>query len=238
MQEPLRIVCVEQLCEDPGNVARILTDSHLAFGWKRAASTGELIRIAADFNPHIVLCTDDLTNATSQALLGALRLLCSQTPVILVSSMCDGDGDSWAAGRRLRPIEEDRPSDAKLEQSIVPGALRNDSDARFLRAAFSVILESSMTPAVMTDGAGWVTDANTSACRLLSSRCERSLMTLMGEVNDQCTAMPHWLPQLDDANQGVARHRLAYIDEWSLLPTRVHVDELIGRGTTSQCECR
>ena len=98
MQEPLRIVCVEHPGEDPGNVARILTEIHLDFGWRRVASPDELIRMAAEFNPHVVLCTDDLVNTSSGALLGALRLLCSQTPVILVSSMGEAALEMEAPG--------------------------------------------------------------------------------------------------------------------------------------------
>ena len=95
-----------------------------------------------------------------------------------------------------------------------------------------------MTAAVMTDDSGWVTHANTSACRMLSGRSERGLVTLLGEANDQCMAMPHWLPNLRDGSPNTPRHCLAYSDDWNLVPTRIHLDDLIGSGTTSKHVCR
>jgi len=255
MQEPLRIICIEHRRAEHGITAQILTDSHLEFGWKCVSSPRALSGVTTEFNPHIVLCTDELTRTSGHALLDALRLLCSQTPVILVSSLYSMD---TSVARAFEPpvlTEKPGQSPLALAHSSERALLRNAPDAADLRAAFSAILESSVTAAVMTDAEGSVTHANTRACEQLSGSCQRTLVTLLGEAHDQCPAMPHWLPVSPDAGQHRAysgveakvpkasdsergRHRLAYIDEWSFIPTLVHMDDLIGCGTASKREDR
>jgi EAL domain-containing protein (putative c-di-GMP-specific phosphodiesterase class I) len=256
MQEPLRIICVDHHRAEHGIAAQILTDSHLEFGWKCVSSQGELSEITTEFNPHIVLCTDELTRTSSHALLDALRLLCSQTPVILLSSMYEIKSSlprrTTEPSASAKKVEQ---SDRLLNASIEGEPLRKASDAADLRAAFSAILESSTSATVMTDAEGSVTHANTRACRLLSGACQRTLLTLLGETHDQCPAMPHWFPVSQEAGRNPAcsgidpsrpdcpaseqgRHHLAYIDEWSLRPTLVHMDDLIGCETNRTREHR
>jgi EAL domain-containing protein (putative c-di-GMP-specific phosphodiesterase class I) len=232
MLEPLRIVCVDHHEAEHGVTAQILTDCRLEFSWRCVASPLALSRVTEEFNPHIVLWADDMAGPSSQGLLDALRLLCSQTPVILVSSMYEMDwGDSGKPG--ASPLVPGRRTEKSASFSA--------GDAVDLRAAFSTILESSVAAAVMTDAKGSVTHANTGACRLLSESNRRTLVTVLGTTYEQCPLMPHWLPASEDAGQDDAagesersRHRLAYVDDWSLLPTLVHMDDLIGSGTQSK----
>jgi CheY-like chemotaxis protein len=82
MQEPLRVVFVEQRHADHTITAQLLRDCHLDFSWQCVELPRELSQVAADFNPHIVLCTGDMPMNSGRGLLEALRLLCSQTPII------------------------------------------------------------------------------------------------------------------------------------------------------------
>jgi EAL domain-containing protein (putative c-di-GMP-specific phosphodiesterase class I) len=255
MQEALRIICVEHRRAEHGVAAQILTDSHLEFGWKCVSSPRELIRATTEFNPHIVLGTDELTSTSSRALLDALRLSRSQPPVILVSSLHEVGADGAPATEPSTLIKMTEQSDRGFNHSAESGASSNAPDAADLRRAFSAILESSTAAAVMTDAKGSVTHANTCACRLLSGSSQRTLVTLLDEAPDQRSAMPYWFPVspeagqnaaystieariADDAVSTCARHRLAYVDEWSRPPALVHIDELIGRGTASKREYR
>ena len=244
MQEPLRIFLIEPQA-DHGMAAQLLTDCQLDFSWQRAASQCELGKVAESFKPHIVLCTDNASANSNHRLLEALRLLCSQTPVILVASV--GETDSAAPGRTTAPLGTRRsPAHAACAHAMAGvKSLGIAQQAADLRRGFSSVLESSAEPAVISSAEGWITHANSSACRVLE-RCERSLVTVLSPTQDQCPAMPHWLPvsQHDErrsagaaATDGTgsyrhrrrnnALHRLAYWDPWSLLPT------LVTHGTTS-----
>ena len=231
MQEPLRVVFVEHRGAAHGTTAQLLADYDLDFRWQGAASPRELSKITEDFKPHIVLCTDDESVHSNHGLLGALRLLCSQTPIILVSSVCDS---TQADARRTAAphLDAKRPT---LDQQLS----RIPQDAADLQRGFAAVLDSSAEPAVISDAEGWITHANTRACQLLESG-ERSLVTVLRATHDQSPRIPHWLPVSDDAGvhatDGIAaampsrycHHRLAYFDSWSLLPILVHVDDLIG----------
>jgi EAL domain-containing protein (putative c-di-GMP-specific phosphodiesterase class I) len=250
MQEPLRIVFIEPRQEDYGIAAQLLTDRQLDFSWQRAASERELGEAAEIFKPHIVLCTDNASANSNRRLLEALRLLCSQTPVILVSSV--GEIGSAEVDRTAAPLERKRrPAHAACGHPMAGvESHRIAQHAADLRKGFSSVLESSAAPAVISNAEGWITHANTSACRLLEL-CERSLVTVLSATHDQCPPMPHWLPGSQDderrsdgdaASSGTTLeqcpHRLAYFDSWSLLPTLVHMDDLIGCLTVHNSEHR
>jgi EAL domain-containing protein (putative c-di-GMP-specific phosphodiesterase class I) len=222
MQQPLKVFLIEPRRADSGIAAQLLTDCQLDFSWQRAESQRELAEVAEGFKPHIVLCIDTASANSNRRLLEALSLLCAQTPVILVSSV----GEIGHAASR-QPVAR-------------PASLRIDQQASDLRRGFSAVLESSVEPAVIGNAEGWITHANTSACRLLEL-CQRSLVTVLRATHDQTAPMPHWLPVApDDERRSQAgsessrtisqpcHHRLAYLDPWSLLPTLVHVTDLIG----------
>jgi EAL domain-containing protein (putative c-di-GMP-specific phosphodiesterase class I)/PAS domain-containing protein len=239
VQDPLRVVFVEQRHADHEMAAQLLRDHHLEFTSQYVASARELSQVTAEFHPHIVLCSDDIAANSNHGLVETLRLLCSQTPVILLSSICG-----------VQPPAASPSATALLKLQRQP-QLQDSAD---LRMAFSAVLESSAEPAVISNADGWISHANTSACRLLDGSCERSLVTVLSATKDQCSPMPHWLAVSDDqdqsANFGAAGstsghtrserslHRLAYFDSWSLLPRLVHIDDLVGCLTARQREYR
>jgi EAL domain-containing protein (putative c-di-GMP-specific phosphodiesterase class I)/PAS domain-containing protein len=224
MQEPIRVVLVEHSRIHHGNAAQLLTEHNLDFSWQQVATPRELSEVAENFKPHIVLCTD---GAPNQGLLDALRLLCSQTPVILVSSL--HEKNSAKAGRNS-------------SRALAPG-VRIQQTTADLRQGFSAVLESSAAPAVISDAEGWITHANTRACQLLGSR-DRRVVTVLSSAPDQCPPMPHWLAlsppasPSDGATPERCQYRLAYFDSWSLLPTLVHMDDLIDRLTVGENDAR
>jgi EAL domain-containing protein (putative c-di-GMP-specific phosphodiesterase class I)/PAS domain-containing protein len=213
MQDPLRVVFIEQ--ENHGIAAQLLSEHHLEFSWQRAGSPRELNEITENFKPQIVLCSDDISMNSNHGILDVLRLLCSQTPAILVSSVFDTRPAVMRQAAPHRPM-----SAARIAQ-----------DAVDLRSGFAAVLESSGAPAVMSNAQGWITHANTRACGLLASS-GRSLLTLLSATRNQCQPMPHWLPASHDvASGGIASQtclrRLAYFDSWSLLPRLVHLEDLV-----------
>jgi EAL domain-containing protein (putative c-di-GMP-specific phosphodiesterase class I)/GGDEF domain-containing protein len=254
MQEPLRVVFVEHRHADRGTTAQLLRDRNLDFSWQCVASARELGRVAADFNPHIVLCADDMSG---HRLLEASRLLCSQTPIIFVLSVCEtlSVGESKGPSPPLE-IKGQTEKGAWGRSVVDTEPSMNAQDAADLRRGFSAVLESSAEPAVISDADGWITHANTSACLLLAGSWERTLVTVLGATQGQFTPMPHWLPvphaagpesdQYSEIGAMVSGslasehgpHRLAYFDSWSLLPTLVHMDDLVGCATASKREYR
>jgi EAL domain-containing protein (putative c-di-GMP-specific phosphodiesterase class I)/PAS domain-containing protein len=165
MQGQLRVLIVEHHEADCCIAKTLLRDYDREFSWKTVASPLELSQVSADFEPHIVLCTDGLSTTSSHSVLDSLRLLSSQTPTILVSSVREVE----------RSIEG--PSDHSAANIAAP---HDALDIANLRRCFSSLLESSSDPAVMSNAAGWITHANVSACRRLDQSRERSLGTLLG----------------------------------------------------------
>jgi EAL domain-containing protein (putative c-di-GMP-specific phosphodiesterase class I)/PAS domain-containing protein len=216
MEEPLRVLVVEHEHADRCVADYLLREYDLDFTWQSVASPVELGLLSADFDPHIVLCTGDIS-MSSDAVLDSLRLLCSQSPVILVSSVCKVD-DS-AAGNAAAPFGKiQRRSIESVSEHAAPqsGSVQPQyaQDITHLRRCFSSLLDSSSDPAVMSSADGWITRANVSACRRLGESSERSLGTLLG-------APP-------DALSSPEGHHLAYFDAWTHHPTLIHAHDLIG----------
>jgi EAL domain-containing protein (putative c-di-GMP-specific phosphodiesterase class I) len=212
MQAQMRVLVVEHRHSDHGIAEQLLADYDLDFSSQCVASPLELREVAADFDPNIVLCTDDVSMISSHAVLEALRLLCSQTPVILVSSVREADA-SAVRGVTL-------PSDTAPPQCA--------QDIADLRRCFSNLLESSAEPAVMSNAGGWITHANISACRQLDGSRERSLGTLLDAPFDQPVSASH---------RADIPHRLAYFDAWTHHPTLIHTHDLIGCATARTDAC-
>jgi EAL domain-containing protein (putative c-di-GMP-specific phosphodiesterase class I)/PAS domain-containing protein len=244
VQDPLRVVFVEQRHANHETAAQLLRDHHLEFSSQCVASARELSQVTEDFHPHIVLCSDDVSANSSHGLVETLRLLCSQTPVILLSSICEAEpAPVCKSAAALLEIKRQSPEKNYIRSSGETGSTRYVQNAADLRQAFSAVLESSAEPAVISNADGWISHANTSACRLLDELCERSLVTVLSATKDQCSPMPHWLAGPDfgvggstsgGVDSGRSLHRLAYFDSWSLLPRLVHIDDLIGCLTARQ----
>lgn len=247
MENPVRVLIVEHRYANRSIAEQLLTDHDLDFRWQCVASPRELCKLAADFDPNIVLCTDDLSMSSSHALLDALRLLCSQTPDILVSSVRE-ENVSAACSTTALFLETIREPSAGMLSRPAAGApaSRFTLESAHLRQCFSSILESSSHPAVMSDSDGWITHANTSACRQLDESCERSLGTVLGTQLSQSLRSAHWLDVARESNDvndehagsiavtpsgttpGQEAHGLAYFDSASGFPTLIHSQELIG----------
>jgi EAL domain-containing protein (putative c-di-GMP-specific phosphodiesterase class I) len=255
LQDPLRVVFVEQRHANHEAAAQLLRDHHLEFSSQYVGSARELSQGTEDFHPHIVLCSDDISANSSHGLVETLRLLCSQTPVILLSSICEAEpAPACQSAAALLKINRQSPEKDCIRSSGETGSTRYAQNAVDLRKAFSAVLESSAEPAVISNADGWISHANTSACLLLDELCERSLVTVLSATKDQCSPMPHWLAASDPieqhrssdfgvgdstsggVNSGRSLHRLAYFDSWSLLPRLVHIDDLIGCLTARQRE--
>lgn len=248
MQDPLRVVFVEQRHANHETTAQLLRDHHLEFSSQYVASARELSQVTEDFHPHIVLCSDDISANSSHGLVETLRLLCSQTPVILLSSICEAQpAPACKSAAALLKIKRQSPGKEHIRSSGESRSTRYLQNAADLRQAFSAVLESSAEPAIISNADGWISHANTSACLLLDELCERSLVTVLSATKDQCSPMPHWLAGPDFGVGGSTAsvidsarslHRLAYFDSWSLLPRLVHIDDLIGCLTARQRDYR
>jgi len=92
MEEPLRILVIEQRRNGPGGLAELLLPiEDLDFGWEIAADVQELFRSASAFGPQVVLCSDYASAHAARSLLDSLRALCARPPTILISGVAEGD---------------------------------------------------------------------------------------------------------------------------------------------------
>lgn len=238
MEESVRVLVVEHRHADQRIAEQLLADYDLDFGWRSVASTRELRIVARDFDPNIVLCTDDISTAAGHALLAAMRLLCSRTPTILVSSVRDMSAPATTGEKTtlfLKTIQRSpRSRSGDRVRDVAP--TRDGHDIAHLRSAFSSVLDSSSEPIVMSDSDGWVIHANTIACRELDPSGDHSLGTLLGRSLTPCLPSPNWLDAARDSDQcppcgerlDPGPHRLAYFDARTGLPTPVHMNDLIG----------
>jgi EAL domain-containing protein (putative c-di-GMP-specific phosphodiesterase class I) len=251
MERPLRVLVVEHDHANRCVAEHLLRDYDLDFTWLSVASPLELGHLSADFDPNIVLCTGDIS-MTSDAVLDSLRLLCSQTPVIMVSSVCEvndsaaGNGATLFGKTQRRPIESVSDHPARHSGSIQS---QYAQDITHLRRCFSSLLDSSSDPAVMSSADGWITRANVGACHRLGESSKRSLGTLLGVPFDQTLASHRQTDVSQDSSPrgdinlaavvavprgelpGPEAHRLAYFDAWTHHPTLIHAHDLIGCAT-------
>ena len=220
--QPLRVLLVERPGTGGGIARHLLSNYDLDFSWARPASPQDLLELATEFKPNMVLCSDD-----THGLIGALRLLCARPPIILVSSLRDA-APSPSKNLTDLPLGNSCAASMASPQSVDPRTVRDDTDGR-LRTSFARILESSTNPAVMSDSDGWITFANASACRVLVGKSGSRVGTLLDKPwDDSC--VPHWLDLPNHIRTSAPRrHRLALFDPGSGRPAPIHVDSLIGR---------
>jgi CheY-like chemotaxis protein len=188
MEERIKVLLIENRHADPCIAQELLADYDMDVSWQSISSPYELRKIAAAFDPDIVLCADHMSAPSSRALFDALRLLSSRSPIILVSRSVDTD------------------ESAMDQTTITAQSSRNAQDAMHLQQCFSLILESSTGPVVMSNAEGFLTHANSSACRRLDGSCDRSLGSLLNAPSD---------------------HRLAYFDAPTGLATVIHISAMV-----------
>jgi EAL domain-containing protein (putative c-di-GMP-specific phosphodiesterase class I)/PAS domain-containing protein len=246
MEEPLRVLIVEHRL-DRRIAQQLLTEYDLDFGWQCTGSPREMRAIATQFAPDMVLCSDDLSASASHAVLDGLRLLCPRTPVILVLSVREREASPGCNMTTLF-LQAVQPSAEGLagDHVSVATAPRSTQDQARLRRYFSTVLDSSGALIVMSDSDGWITYANTRACRQLDSLFAQSIGTLVCAPLDQGSHAPHWLDLAHDSQQGNRQysvpftappdnippsgrlHRLAYFDAQTGHPTLIHMNDLRG----------
>ncbi|HEY0802854.1 MAG TPA: EAL domain-containing protein, partial [Steroidobacteraceae bacterium] len=188
MEERIKVLLIENRHTDPGIVQNLLADYRMDVSWQSIAGPHELCKLAVAFEPNIVLCADDMSDPPRRALFDALRLFSSQPPIVLVS--------------RLPELEES----ATHPSTITTRSSGYAQDTAHLRRCFSRILESSTRPVVLSNAEGFITHANSSACRRLEGSFDRSLGSLVGSISE---------------------HRLAYFDAASGLATDIHLSALV-----------
>jgi len=97
----------------------------------------------------------------------ASRLLCSQTPIIFVLSVCETHSVDESKGPSppiCDRIMVQTEKGAWGHSSVVDTEpSMNAQDAADLRRGFSAVWNRSAAPAVISDADGWITHANTSA---------------------------------------------------------------------------
>lgn len=236
MDAPLRVLVVEHHQAHHFVAGHLLIDYGLDFRWQCVASPLELRQVAADFDPSIVLCADDMSTTATPTVLDSLRLLCSQAPMILVSTVCQAGLDVRNATALFAKAVRQ-----SLEGALdLPGpAAASAPDARditHLRRCFAALLESSSGPAVMSNADGWITHANVSACHRLEGTGERSMGTLLDPLHRRNDSSPALIAEaLDSTLPGQGVHRLVYFDAWTHTPTLIHAHDLIG-GVTGRAD--
>lgn len=166
MSGPIKVLIIEHRHADRWITQQLLADYDLDFIWRCVGSERELRTVASAFDPDVVLCTDDLSMTSNQSVLDAMRLLCSQAPVILISSVREITTPMGGDTTRIF-LDGIRQSFEGVLNGMAVDATppRYMQDIASVRLCFSAILESSLDPVVMSDSDGWITHANTSACR-------------------------------------------------------------------------
>lgn len=253
---PFKVLLVERPRADRGLAKHVLSNYDLDFSWVNAASPQELLAIATDFRPDVVLWGECSHGQEGHGLLDTLRLLCSRPPVILVSKL---DGSQPSCDRRvadafLDDLRRETPTaiqdgeGADGEGTAVSEAeIPSSQELDHLRLAFASALESSINPAVMSDADGWITFANSGACRALAEKSGCLMATLLDEPADFIARAPHWLDVAREANRGDDRYsepfaisthrvpgagrarRLVCFDAGTGRPNPIHIDSLLAR---------
>jgi len=243
VDESLRILLVELPHLGRGIAKHLLANYDLDFDWVCAQSPQQLLKLADDFKPDIVLCCECTSGDTGHPHLETLRMLCSRAPSILVARLHEAPlpqmrNMTAALLADLRPsLGESGGSGGEIE------AAANSQDLARLRYCFSYALESSTNPMVMSDSDGWITFGNTSACRMLGDSREHCVGTLLSGSLDSLKPV-HWLDAARNSNLGNDQfsgpfsgspadsrppqiHRLAYFDAITGHPAPIHVNSMI-----------
>jgi EAL domain-containing protein (putative c-di-GMP-specific phosphodiesterase class I)/GGDEF domain-containing protein len=182
---------------------RLLADYGLDFTWRHAQSAQELRDIAAEFDPAIVYCADEMPTEARCAALDILRLLSPGAAEVLIVQVGDARsvapllGEAQPATEVYNPLPEPERLAGPWRKAL-PSLLRGGRDA-----------------VALADAAGWITYANIQACRMLGGSGERFLGSLLADESDFPSDQ--------------RPHRLAFFDAFTALPTPVHVSELAAR---------
>jgi EAL domain-containing protein (putative c-di-GMP-specific phosphodiesterase class I)/PAS domain-containing protein len=245
MEEPLRILVIEQRRNGPGGLAELLLPiEDLDFGWEIAADVQELFRSASAFGPQVVLCSDYASAHAARSLLDSLRALCARPPTILISGVAEGDSTNsrHIVTQFMSGLGQE---DDVLARSTSSTPTFDPQSADVLRGCFASLLEASASPIVLSDVEGWITYANLSACRVLSDAYEATLGTLLPTAGIP-PRLQHWAhgacPLDADGDEGdapkdgasaraLSMPRLVRFDQISGAAMHMHIDSALSRMT-------
>ena len=215
MRDPIRALVIEDRRSNRCIAARLLESYDLDFTWQHAASVPALRTVAQAFNPNLVFSANALTASSRPAAVEMLLLMSLRTAVIHVVEVDDLDGASPTAPAAF----ESKPSRRGPRSALNPPSRMGTSStgaqpATHWHKCFPSLLESSADVVAMSDSSGWLTYANSHACRALGqSRC-RPLGTMLGLA-------------YEFAATGRDPHRIAYFDPSTGLPDPAHLSDLI-----------
>jgi EAL domain-containing protein (putative c-di-GMP-specific phosphodiesterase class I) len=208
MKDPIRVLVIEDRKSDRFIAQQLLGNYDLDFTWQHVASESELRTIAQGFDPSLVFSANELTLNSRSAALDMLRLLSLQPVVIHVAEVDDLDGSTFSDVAALQWKPVDLPARSVVQQ---PAA----QPPSHWRKSLPSLLETSKDLVALSDSAGWITYANTTASRVFSEPDDRSVGTVLGLA-------------YDFAAPGPGPHRLALFDSSTGLPNPVHLSDLVG----------
>ena len=204
MIESVKVLIVERRDSQQSIARQLLANYDLEFNWRHVDCESALQGVAAEFNPGIVFCADEMPPDSRGAALDVLRLLSLRTTNVLLVEM--GDGGAHSVPHLPEP-----------ESGIATGACGlKGRPAVHWRNALPSILQSDRDAVVLCDAAGWITYANAEACRTLAASGGELLGTILGTACD--FSSPEDRP-----------HRLAFFHAFTALPTPVHASDLAAR---------
>jgi EAL domain-containing protein (putative c-di-GMP-specific phosphodiesterase class I) len=218
MKDPIRVLVIEDRKSDRFIAQQLLGNYDLDFTWQHVASESELRTIAQGFDPSLVFSANELTLNSRSAALDMLRLLSLQPVVIHVAEVDDLDGSTFSdvAALQWKPVH------LPARTAVQPAAHGADEPAAqppsHWRKSLPSLLETSKDLVALSDSAGWITYANTTASLLFSEP---------GEPGEQAVGTALGLAY-DFAAPGPGPHRLALFDSSTGLPNPVHLSDLVG----------
>ncbi len=239
MEEPLKILVIEQRRNAAGGLAELLLPiEELDFRWEIATDVQALFRSACAFGPQVVLCSDDASPDAARSLLDSLRTLCNRAPTILISGVAEGHApeSQHLVSQFLKGMQREGDMPA-CSTPLVPSFAGQNPEV--LRSCFATLLEASTSPIVLCDAEGWITYANVSACRVLADAQETALGTLL-----QTTRVPprprHWahgahsVDAGEESAYGRKAPRLVRFDPITGASVHLHIDAAVAKMTVAQ----
>jgi EAL domain-containing protein (putative c-di-GMP-specific phosphodiesterase class I)/GGDEF domain-containing protein len=200
----VKVLIVERQDSRASLARQLLGDYHVDFEWSHAASDAALRAGAEDFKPNLVFCADRMPPRGRGGAVDLLKLLTLRAADIMVVSVGE-----------TPPDVSDLIDATALAADEVPAAQCVESSAATWRGSLPSMLDSSWDAVALSDGAGWMTCANTNACLIL---CE-SNQGLLGTILD---------PGYFSTQSEHRVHRMAFFDA-SGYPMPVHLTDLVAR---------
>src|SRR5580698_1840831 len=219
MKDPIRVLVIEDRKSDRFIAQQLLGNYDLDFTWQHVASESELRTIAQGFDPSLVFSANELTLNSRSAALDMLRLLSLQPVMIHVAEVDDLDGSTFndVAALEWKPVQ--LPALAAAAQTAAPGiADEAERPPSHWCKSLPSLLDTSKDLVALSDSAGWITYANTTASQLFSEPREpgeQAVGTVLGLAYDFAAPEP-------------GPHRLALFDSSTGLPNPVHLSDLVG----------